>query len=187
MPQKRELSEAAQWFLDNLQRIQDDLAETIGVQVVIINLEGDFITQRSGGQRVYQLILETEEGGIRSRDTYKIGISLVRNKKEQVFVDDFAGFACVFVPIIMEGKLIGSIVGCGGRQERGESKEKLRKKYSKLADELGIRDREDFLKAAIDEVETVDEEELKKRVEKLAKLVEILAETARTPLKEVFG
>ncbi len=187
MPRKREISETAKWFLNNLQRLQNDFAEVSGVQIVTINLEGDLITERSGGQKVYKLILSTEEGEIRLRDTYKVGISLIRNKKETVFMNCFAGFACVFVPIILKGKLIGAIVSCGGRHERGESKEKLREKFSKLANELGVREKEDFLRAAIDEVEPVTEEELKKRAGKLAKLIEILAETAVTPLKEVFG
>lgn len=187
MPEKRKFSEAAQWFLDNLQKLQDEFGEAIGAQIVTINLEGDLITERSGGPRVYKLILGTEEGEIRLRDTYKIAISLIKNKKELVFIDDFAGLACVFVPIIVREKLIGSIVGCGGRYERGESREKLKEKFSRLANELLIREKEDFLKAAIDEVEVLTEEDLKKRAEKLTKLVEILAETAVTPLKEIFG
>ena len=55
-----------------------------------------------------------------------------------------------------------------------------------MAGELGIEDKEDFLKAAIDEIKIlVTEEEMKKRAERLAKLVAILAE--ETALKEVFG
>ena len=44
---------------------------------------------------------------------------------------------------------------------------------------------EEYLKEAIDEVKVVTEEEMRKRAERLAKLVGILAE--ETALGEVFG
>ncbi len=89
------------------------------------------------------------------------------------------------MPIKVKGEIVGSITGCGGRYDRGESRDELRAKYSKLADELGIEDKEDFLKAGVDEISPVTEEEMRKRAMRLAKLVEILAE--ETALSEVFG
>ena len=100
-------------------------------------------------------------------------------------MDCYAGYASLWVPIKVRGEIVGSITGCGGRYDRGESKEGLREKFAKLADELGVEDKEDFLKAAIDEISPVREEEMKKRAERLSKLVGILAE--ETALSEVFG
>jgi len=187
MPVEKSLSESAQWFLRDFQKLLNDFANEAGIQIVAIDREGNVITEMTGVQRVCKLILATEDGRIRCRDNYKMALSLVKAKKEPFFIDCYAGFASVWVPIIIRGILIGVIVGCGGRYDRGESQEKLREKFSKLASELGIIDKEDFLKAAIDEVKIANEDEMKKRGERLKKLVEILAETAQTPLKEVFG
>ena len=91
------------------------------------------------------------------------------------------------MPIIVRDSLIGVIVICGGKYDRGESKEKLTEKYSKLTDELAVIGKENFLKMAIDEVSLITEEEIRKRAEKLTGLVEILTENVQTPLKEIFG
>jgi len=181
----KKLSEEAEWFLRNLQKLQDDFAESIGGQIVTTDKEGNLVTKMSGAQRVCQIIMATEEGKKKCGQAYKCALSLVRTQKAPVFMDCYAGFASLWVPIVVKGKIVGSITGCGGRYNRGESREELIEKYSKLADELGIKDKEDFLKAAIDEIKPVTEEEMKKRVQRLSKLVAILAE--ETALGEVFG
>jgi ligand-binding sensor protein len=181
----RNFSEEAEWFLNNLQTLQDDFAETIGAQIVTTDKEGNLITRMSGAQRVCQIIMATEEGKKKCGEAYKYALSLVRTHKTPVFMDCYAGFSSLWVPIVVKGEIVGSITGCGGRYDRGESREELIEKYSKLADELGIKDKEDFLKAAIDEIKPVTEEEMKKRAQRLAKLVAILAE--ETALGEIFG
>jgi ligand-binding sensor protein len=182
----KKLSEEAEWFLRNLQKLQDDFAESVGGQIVTTDKQGNLVTKMSGAQRVCQLIMATEEGKKKCGEAYKTALSLVRTMKKPAFMDCYAGFASLWVPIKVKGKIVGSITGCGGRYDRGESREELRKKYSKLADELGIKDKEDFLKAAIDEIKIlVTEEEMKKRAERLSKLVAILAE--ETSLGEIFG
>ena len=181
----KKLSEEAEWFLRNLQKLQDDFAESIGGQIVTTDKEGNLVTKMSGAQRVCQIIMATEEGKKKCGQAYKCALSLVRTQKAPVFMDCYAGFASLWVPIVVKGKIVGSITGCGGRYNRGESREELIEKYSKLADELGIKDKEDFLKAAIDEIKPVTEEEMKKRAQRLSKLIAILAE--ETALGEVFG
>jgi ligand-binding sensor protein len=179
------LSEEAQWFLRNLQKLQDDFAENIGGQIVTTDKEGNLITQMSGAQRVCKLIMATEKGKAKCGEAYKTALSLVRTMKEPAFMDCHAGFASLWVPIKIKGEIVGSITGCGGRYDRKETKEKLIEKYSKLAEELGIEDKEDFLKAAIDEIKIlITEDEMEKRSGRLAKLVAILAE--ETALGEVF-
>jgi len=185
--EKKPLSEAAQWFLRDFQRLLDDFAKETGAQIAVVNQGGNLVIEILGPQRVHKLIMASEEGRTRYRDAYKTALSLVRAQKKPIFVEDFAGYACVWVPILIRGKVIGLIVSCGGRYDKGESREKLIEKFSKLADELGVVNKEDFLKAAIDEVKIVTKEDVHKRAERLIKLIEILSETARTPLKEVFG
>jgi ligand-binding sensor protein len=139
----------------------------------------------SGAQRVCKLIMGTKKGKEKCGEAYKTPLSLVSTKKEPAFLDCYAGDAAVWVAIKDKGEIVGSITGCGGRYDRGEGNEELREKFSKLADDLEIEDKEDFLKAAVDEISPVTEEEMKKRAERLAKLVGILAE--ETALREVFG
>jgi len=180
------LSEEAQWFLRNIQKLQDDFAESVGGQIVMTDKEGNLLTKMSGAQRVCQLIMATEEGKKKCSEAYKTALSLVKTMKEPAFMDCYAGFASLWVPIKINGEIVGSITGCGGRYDRGESKDESRAKYSKLVDELGIRDKKDFLKAVVDEIKIlITEEEMRKRAERLAKLTAILAE--ETALGEVFG
>ncbi len=182
---EKQFSEEAQWFLKNIQLLQDDFAAAVGAQIVMTDKEGNLITKMSGQQRVCQIIMDTEKGKRECGICYQTALNLVKTQKEALFVDCYAGFASLWVPIVVEGKIVGSITGCGGRYERGRSQEELRDFYLRLADDLGIENKEDFLKAAIDEVASVTQEEMKKRAERLAKLVAVLAE--ETALKEVFA
>jgi ligand-binding sensor protein len=186
MPEKT-LSEAAQAFLKEFQRTLNDFAQQTGFQVFLLDKEGGLITEMEGVQEVCKLILSQEEGRIRCRDCLKIGLSLVRNQKQPIFAECYAGFVLSWLPIIVREALIGLIVVCGGKQEKGEREEKLREKFSKLADELGIFEKDRFLKLAMERTKLVNENEMKKDVEKLKKLIDILVENVQTPLKEIFG
>ena len=180
------ISEEAQWFLKTLQTLQDDFAESIGAQIVTTDKNGDLVTKMSGQMRVCSdFIHKTEKGKKGCTDTYHTALGLVREMKEPAFMDCFAGYASLWVPIKVNGEIVGSITGCGGRFDRGESREEMEKKAKKLADDLGVETSEEYLKEAIDKVKVVTEEEMKKRVERLSKLVGILVE--ETALKEVFA
>jgi len=181
---EKEFSKEAKWFVRNIQVIQDEFAESIGAQIVTTDKNGELVTEMSGAQRVCKLIMGTEKGKERCGEAYKTALSLVKSLKESAFMDCHAGYASLWIPIKVKGEVVGSITGCGGRYNRGESEDELKEKFSKLADELGIEDKEDFLKAAIAEISPVTEEEVKERAERLSKLVSVLAE--ETALKEVF-
>ncbi|MBU0476560.1 PocR ligand-binding domain-containing protein [Patescibacteria group bacterium] len=182
---EKQFSEEAQWFLRNLQRLQDDFAESVGGQIVTTDKEGNLVTKMSGAQKVCKAIMDTEKGKGKCGEAYKTALSLVKTMKEAAFMDCHAGYASLWVPIKAKGEIVGSITGCGGRYDRGENEEELKEKFSKLADDLGVEeDKEDFLRTAVDEISPVTEEEMRKRAERLAKLVGVLAE--ETALKEVF-
>lgn len=189
MANNNKFSEEGAWFLENLQRLQDNFADAVGAQIVTTDSEGKLITEMSGKQRACGIIQKTEKGKKMCTDCYKTALGLVKDQEEAVFMDCPAGFASLWVPIrTSEGKIVGAITGCGGRYDRGESKEELKERYNKLADDLELTEevhsREDFLKAAVDEVKEITEEEMEKRAKRLAKLVGILAE--ETALKEAF-
>ena len=186
MPTKKPLSETAQWFLEDLQKTLNDFSYESGIQVVVTDRDGNLVSEVEGIQRACKLILATEEGRIRCRDHFKMPSSLFKTKKEPIFVECYAGFASLWMPIVVRGSVIGGIVGCGKRYASKEG-EDLNKKLSKLAVELGIVDKEDFIKAATDEVILVTKEEMEDRIKRIKELFNILSTTAFTPLKEVFG
>ena len=182
---KTKYSKEAQWFLRNLQKIQDDFADSVGGQIVTTNKKGELVTKMSGQRRVCGLIMATKDGKKRCEEAYKTALSLVKKQKKPIFMDCHAGYASLWVPIKINGKIVGSITGCGGRYERGESRADLEKKFTENAEDIGIKDKKDFLKAAIDEISPVTEEQMRRRANRLSKLVGILAE--ETALGEVFG
>jgi len=186
MPNKT-LSGEAEWFLKSLQTLQDDFAESVGAQIVTTDKEGNLITKMSGQMKVCSdFIQKTDKGKKACTDTYHTAVGLVKTMKEPAFMDCFAGYASLWVPIkTKEGEIVGSITGCGGRFDRGEGKKEIEKKFTKLANDLGIEVNKKYLKEAIDNVKVVTEEEMKKRAERLAKLVGVLAE--ETALSEAFG
>jgi len=186
MPNKT-LSGEAEWFLKSLQTLQDDFAESVGAQIVTTDKEGNLITKMSGQMKVCSdFIQKTDKGKKACTDTYHTAVGLVKTMKEPAFMDCFAGYASLWVPIkTKEGEIVGSITGCGGRFDRGEGKEEIEKKFTKLANDLEVEVNEKYLKEAIDNVKVVTEEEMKKRAKRLAKLVGVLAE--ETALSEAFG
>ena len=182
---EKQRSKEAKWFLRNLQIIQDDFAGSIGGQIVTTDREGNLITEMSGAQEACKMIAETEKGKQRCQEAYKNALSLVKSLKEPAFMDCHAGFASLWVPIKIDGQIVGSVTGCGGRFEKGESEEELEEKYLKIAEDLGIEDKESFVKASVQGISPVTQEEMKERSERLVKLVGVLAE--ETALKELFS
>lgn len=186
MNYKREISEAAQWFLDEFSRVLNGFAKENNVKIFAFSRQGRVIIETEGGQRVCGLIRSTVDGRIRCSDSHKVTFPFVKKGDKPVLFECYAGFACVWIPISVRGSLLGFIVACGGRYDKGEKEKEPSERFSALADELGFMDKEDFIKAAL-EVDTVTQEEVQKRAEQLSGLTKILEEAATTPLKEVFG
>ena len=187
MLSKKSLSEAAQWFLKDLQRILDSFSNDTGIQVVIINKEGELINETYEVQKTCKLIAGNEDGRIRCKDHFRTALSLAGPQKKTIYTECYAGFASVWIPIIIKGNLIGVIIGCGGRYDKGESRKKMEEKFSKLASDAGIMQRDHFIKVTIEEIQIITKEDLEKRAKRLKELFDILTKTAYTPLKEVFG
>lgn len=187
MTEERPLSEAAQWFLQDFKKLLSNFAKAEEASIFLADKEGNLILYIPGPQKACVLIGANSEGRIRCNDSLRIAFSLVREQKKPIFIDCYAGFACVWMPIIAREQVIGVVISCGGRYDRGETRKQLEERFSKLADELGIMNKQEFVRTAIDETKIVTQKETKERAEKLKKLLDILAETALTPLKEVFG
>jgi len=64
MPNKN-ISEEAQWFLRNLQKLQDDFAESVGAQIVTTDKNGDLVTKMSGQMKVCSDYIKRQKRGER--------------------------------------------------------------------------------------------------------------------------
>ena len=187
MPRHRILSESAQWFLEELQKTLDNFAASKGIQVIVIDREGNLVSKLYGVQRVCKLIIAADEGRIRCLDHFKMALYLMKNEKKPLYMQCYAGFASLWAPVVINGRAIGAVIACGGKYADGENKDQLKKKFSELANQLGIVNKEDFLKAAVEETMVATKEDMESRIEKIKELFDILSKTAHTPLKEVFG
>jgi len=183
---KKFLSEAARVFLKQFTELLGDFKKETELQVFLLNKNGEIINELEGIQPACKLILSTPVGKIRCKDCFKMGFSMIKIQKRPIFLECYAGFAIVWLPIIRNDSLIGAVIICGGRYEKGESEEKLKEKFGNLAEELEIFDKENFFQKA-KEVKVVNEEEFKKLAERLKKLIDILIENVQTPIKEIFG
>jgi ligand-binding sensor protein len=182
---KKELSEAARWFLEELERTLKEFALETKTQIAILDKKGDLVLEFSPNLKICQKIWGIPEGRIRCEDHFKIAHLITIKEKKPFIVKCFANFCSVWVPIIVENNVIGVIVNCGGKI-KGESLEKLKNRIEKIAQEIGILEIES-LKKEVEFFPELSIKEPERRIEKLKKLIEILAETTRTPLKEVFG
>lgn len=183
---KKPLSEAAQWFLNDLQKILDDLAESMALNIFVIDREGHLVSKLRGTQKVCQMILATENGKARCQDHFKMALALIKIKKEPIFVECYADFTSFWTPIVVKGKFMGTVISCGGRYDQKYGPGELEAGLVRVGDEIGILARQDFLKAG-EQVISVNEQELKSRAKKLEELFALLAKTTTTPLKEVFS
>lgn len=183
---RKELSQAAQWFLKDFERIIEDFCLETQSQIALLNKEGELIINFSPKQKICQLIWQTEKGKMRCLDHFKIAFSVAKSERKTFLLECYAGFSSIWMPIIIGESFLGVIVNCGGRIEKGESEVKLKTKFSKLALEIEIFDKEKVIQAAL-ETPVTDKQTIENRMESLKKLIEILKEHTLTPLKEVFG
>jgi ligand-binding sensor protein len=182
---EKSLSEAAQIFLRQLNEILSDFKRETGFQVFLLNKEGELISELEGIQSACKIILSTPLGKIRCKDCFKLGFLVTKTQRVPLFLECYAGFAIGWIPIIRNESVIGSIIICGGRYERGENEEKLKEKFRDLAGKLEIVDEEGFIQKVI-ETKLTNENEIKNSAQRLKKLIEILIENVQTPVKEIF-
>ncbi|MBS4534532.1 PocR ligand-binding domain-containing protein [Clostridium sp. D2Q-14] len=116
-----------------LQKIQDDFAIAVGVASVTVDLEGNPITNPSNFTEFCEIVHSTEIGCERCSVCDKEGGEEALRTGKPVIHECHAGLVDFAAPIILEGKLIGTILG-------GQVIENLQdeKKYEKIASEIGV-------------------------------------------------
>lgn len=120
--------------IDFLQRFQDDFAKGVGVASVTVDPQGNPVTNPSSYTRFCNdYTHSTECGDKRCAESHrKGGEEAVRTGKPFVF-ECHAGLIDFAAPIIVEGKLLGTILG--GQVITSSPEEE---KYRRIAGEIGV-------------------------------------------------
>lgn len=184
MPNKN-LSEEARWFLRSVQKIQDDFAEALGVVMGLFDKNGHEVTKMSGLTEACKMIRSTPKGleGCNKEHQAAMTLFSAGKLKELYLSECWAGFIGLAVPIFVKGKFVGAVGGCGSLFKADISKDELREKYRKFAKEIEIKDVDGFAQTVIGG-KFLSKEEVRARMIRLKKLIEVLAE--ETALSEVF-
>ncbi len=180
---EKQYSKEATRLLKTLQNLQDDFAEIMGAIIVTVDKNGDLVTEMSGLPEACKMIRETEGGLAGCEKDYHAAVSMAGKYGEVALIKCHAGFVALYIPISVDGKLVGAITGCGGLY-RGLGEDELRENYSKIAERYGIADSDEFIRRVLHETKVASEEEIKRRISLISTSIETLVE--ETPLKEVF-
>jgi len=181
-------SEEGKWFIDSLQKVQNNLAEKIKANIIIINKKGSLVTVASSFSNFCDLLKEnlSTQKGYFSPEQY--ALDFMSKKQEAVFDNIYNNPAFFWVPLKnKEGKIMGAITGCGGWYNYGETavqKEKTLKDFYKqlnFSEEKCPLDK--FLMTA-NKIPVIAKDELRKEAFQLAKLTEALIE--ETDLRQAF-
>ncbi|MCT4605789.1 MAG: PocR ligand-binding domain-containing protein [Marinisporobacter sp.] len=153
--------------LEFLQQFQDDFAEAVGVASISVDMLGNPITKPSNFRKFcMELTRKTKEGLKRCKACDVRGGSISADIGKPYIYECHAGLVDFAVPIMLEGKQIGAILG-GQVLTEQPNKEKMRK----IASQLGI-DPNVYLEA-LEEVEILS----KRKIEKAAHLLFLVANT----------
>lgn len=97
--------------LDCVQLIQDAFAETLGVMLVITNLEGQPITQASNASPIYNLLNETPHGSQLCQEQWHNLAQIPA--MEPRFVPGWGGVLCARALVRLNNELKGMVIAFG--------------------------------------------------------------------------
>jgi ligand-binding sensor protein len=150
-----------------LQEFQDDFAKGMGLASVTVDLDGKPITNPSSYTRFCENYTHsTQCGDKRCAESHKKGGQEAASTGKPVVYECHAGLIDFAAPIMLEGKLIGTILG-------GQvlTKNPAEEKYKKIAKEIGV-DENGYVEA-VREVTILPKE----RIEAAANVLFIVANT----------
>jgi ligand-binding sensor protein len=121
-----------------LQRFQDDFAESVGLASVTVDTDGNPITNPSSYTRFcMDYTHSTECGDKRCAESHRKGGEEAARTGKPVVYECHAGLIDFAAPIMLEGRLIGTILG--GQVLTDSPNEE---KYRKIANEIGVNEDE---------------------------------------------
>ncbi len=128
--------------LDFLQRFQDDFAKGVGLASVTVDIDGNPVTKPSCYTRFCEdYTHSTECGDKRCAESHRKGGEEAARTGKPVVYECHAGLIDFAAPIMLEGRLIGTILG--GQVLTGAPEEA---KYRKIAEEIGV-DADEYVEA----------------------------------------
>ncbi|TCO69080.1 PocR ligand-binding domain-containing protein [Marinisporobacter balticus] len=125
-----------------LQKFQDDFATAIGLASVTVDKQGIPVTEPSQYTRFCNFVHSTEKGDNRCAASHKKGGEEAARLGKPVTYECHAGLIDFAAPIMIEGKLIGTILG-GQVIENFQGEEK----YRQVASEIDVNE-EEFVEAS---------------------------------------
>jgi ligand-binding sensor protein len=170
-------------LLDALQNIQDEFSDMMGSIIVTTDRKGELITKMSGLPKACQIIRGTKKGLESCDRCYHSALALAGKEKNTVIMECPFGFVALYVPIIIDGKAVGSVTGCGG-MFAGKGEDETRERYLKYADDLGIQDKDGFVEVVLKESKVASRDEIERRTKVISASITSLAQ--ETALKKVF-
>lgn len=120
--------------VDFLQKFQDDFATGMGLASVTVDTKGNPITKPSSYTRFcMDFTHSTDVGDRRCAESHKKGGEEAARTGKPVVYECHAGLIDFAAPIMLEGRLIGTILG--GQVLTGSPEEQ---KYRRIASEIGV-------------------------------------------------
>lgn len=176
-----QVSEEAQWFLDNIQKMQEGLAKELRLQLVIMDDKGNLITEPSHFSTVARLIKKSQKGRELYNQAFDRAENLITAHSDPVLIKVFDGLASFWAPVATaKGKIIGSVVGGGGPFVKDKvDPEDFESKLEEVYNDLGLKEegvsKEDLL-SAIKTTPAFSPDVLERKLAELGRTVGILAE-----------
>ncbi|WP_371380155.1 PocR ligand-binding domain-containing protein [Sporomusa aerivorans] len=158
--------------LNFLQRFQDDFAESVGLASITVDVDGKPITSPSKYTKFcMNYTHSTACGDKRCAASHRKGGEKAARTGKPVVYECHAGLIDFAAPIVLEGRLIGTILG--GQVLTGKP---IEEKYRKIANEIGVN--EDEYIAAVNEVTILTKERIEAAANVLYNVANCLSATA---------
>jgi len=186
---KAQDSEETQWFLKNVQELQDKLAKELRAQIVVLDDKGEPVTDSSQESTMARLIKKSSQGRELFNKAYAQAADLITAHSDAVLMKIFDGVVSFWAPVATaKGKIIGSVVGGGGpftasKVDPEDFEEKLNKFHKDIdLERVGVT-AEDLLNA-VKGTPVFLPDAVKRKITEFGRTVGILAE--ETAFGKVF-
>lgn len=169
-----------------LQKLQDELAKIIGTTVAVckvVNKEGQICFRLLGLPKACQMVMATEKGMAGCNASCESCNALVKEKEEALLVQCHIGFLGFYFPIFIEGQKLGAVTGCAGLIPEKMIEAELKDKYQSIAENYGIKDKEEFTEEVLKNTKTVAKEDMDRNLSLLKNVVEEVIGVYETELK----